>query len=488
MHDPREPHLNAIKCVLRYLRVTTNLELQLFRSTTSQLIAYSDADWAGCPARLRSTSGYCVFLGDNLLTWSSKRQDTLSRSSAKAEYHGVANVVAKTSWIRNLLRDLHTSLFTATLVYCDNSSRLVAGHVRVLHIPSQFQYADIFTKCLPYPLSDWVMIENGLDDGDSIPCSPECKIVGQVLLDHPLSYALTATADVSAVYSQQFWKTVSKVPDTKETIKFKLDSQEITYTTVGYQGVVDKVSAFYTKFHAQPWQTMFKVFNRYLTTRRSGDDQTKINILQLFHVVVNCINVDYVGLLWWDLINCVFQKKDVIQYPHFTKLRIVDLMKKFPSIPRRLDEDYHSIKDDILLVSVYLTGNVLFRGMPILDAFLTDEIRATNDYAEYEMVFVKVAVPMNQPQPVFYTQGTHRTTPRAHRTPTFTAASPQGKKRKQSARETSLLMKSLKVTIKQKQVVQGEKDEESYASKFAASMLDDDIDNFGNRLEPGSHT
>ncbi|GKF67532.1 hypothetical protein Tco_0197211 [Tanacetum coccineum] len=126
--------------------------------------------------------------------------------------------------------------------------------------------------------------------------------------------------------------------------------------------------------------------------------------------------------------------------------------------------------------------------MPILDAFLTDEICATNDYAEYEMVFMKVAVPMNQPQPVFYTQGTHRTTPRAHRTPTFTAASPQGKKRKQSARETSLLMKSLKVTIKQKQAVQGEKDEESYASKFAASMLDDDIDNFGNRLEPGSHT
>nr|GEY60399.1 ribonuclease H-like domain-containing protein [Tanacetum cinerariifolium] len=71
--DPREPHLNAMKRVLRYLRGTTNLELQLFRSTTSHLIACSDADWAGCPATRRSTSGYCVFLGDNLLTWSSKR-------------------------------------------------------------------------------------------------------------------------------------------------------------------------------------------------------------------------------------------------------------------------------------------------------------------------------------------------------------------------------------------------------------------------------
>nr|GEZ75789.1 ribonuclease H-like domain-containing protein [Tanacetum cinerariifolium] len=92
----------------------------LFRSTTSQLIAYSDVNWAGCLATRQSTSGYCVFLGDNLLTWSSKRHDTLSRSSDETEYHGVANAVAETSWIRNLLRELQTLLFTVTLVYCDN--------------------------------------------------------------------------------------------------------------------------------------------------------------------------------------------------------------------------------------------------------------------------------------------------------------------------------------------------------------------------------
>nr|GEX66939.1 ribonuclease H-like domain-containing protein [Tanacetum cinerariifolium] len=71
-----KPHINAMKRVLRYLRGTTDLGLQLFRSTTSQLIAYSDVDSIGYPATRRSTSGYCVFLDDNLLTWSSKRQDT----------------------------------------------------------------------------------------------------------------------------------------------------------------------------------------------------------------------------------------------------------------------------------------------------------------------------------------------------------------------------------------------------------------------------
>ncbi|GKE79806.1 ribonuclease H-like domain-containing protein, partial [Tanacetum coccineum] len=154
--------LNAMKRVIRYLRGTTDLGLQLFWSTTSQLIAYPDADWAGCPTTRRSTFGYCVYLGDNLLTWSSKRQDTLSHSSAEAEYRGVANAVAETSWIRNLLRELHNPLFSTTLVYCDNVSavymsanpvqhqrtkhieiaihfvrdKVAAGHVRVLHIPS----------------------------------------------------------------------------------------------------------------------------------------------------------------------------------------------------------------------------------------------------------------------------------------------------------------------------------------------------------------
>ncbi|GJX13073.1 ribonuclease H-like domain-containing protein [Tanacetum coccineum] len=84
------------------------------------------------------------FLGDNLLSWSAKQQHTLSRSSAEAEYRDVANVVAETTWLRNLLRELHTPLLSDTLVYCDN--------VRVLHVPSRYQYADIFTKGLPSAL------------------------------------------------------------------------------------------------------------------------------------------------------------------------------------------------------------------------------------------------------------------------------------------------------------------------------------------------
>ncbi|GJY96179.1 ribonuclease H-like domain-containing protein [Tanacetum coccineum] len=164
MHDPREPHFAALKRILRYVQGTLELGLQLYASATTSLVGYTDADWAGCPSTRRSTSGYCVFLGDNLLSWSAKRQHTISRSSAEVEYRGVANVVAETAWIRNLLRDLHSPLLTSTLVYCDNVSAVYmsakpvqhqrtkhikidihfvhdmvkAGHVRVLHVPSRF--------------------------------------------------------------------------------------------------------------------------------------------------------------------------------------------------------------------------------------------------------------------------------------------------------------------------------------------------------------
>ena len=88
MQDPKEPHFNAMKCVHRYLQGTLSFGMHLYSTSASCLIAYSDADWGGCPDTRRSTSGYCVFLGDNLISWSSKRQSTLSRSSAEAEYRG----------------------------------------------------------------------------------------------------------------------------------------------------------------------------------------------------------------------------------------------------------------------------------------------------------------------------------------------------------------------------------------------------------------
>ncbi|XP_050897641.1 uncharacterized mitochondrial protein AtMg00810-like [Lathyrus oleraceus] len=88
MHAPRTKHMLALKRILRYVRGTLNFGLHLSPSPIKKLISYTDADWGGRSDTRRSTSGYCVFLGDNLISWSSKRQPTLSRSSAEAEYRG----------------------------------------------------------------------------------------------------------------------------------------------------------------------------------------------------------------------------------------------------------------------------------------------------------------------------------------------------------------------------------------------------------------
>ncbi|XP_026452844.1 uncharacterized protein LOC113353467 [Papaver somniferum] len=110
MHDPREPHMQALKRILRYFQGTLDHGLFLSSTAITGLTAYSDADWAGCTDSRRYTSGYCIFLGDNLVFWSSKRQATVSHSSVEAEYRGVANAVAETTWLQNLLLELHLPL------------------------------------------------------------------------------------------------------------------------------------------------------------------------------------------------------------------------------------------------------------------------------------------------------------------------------------------------------------------------------------------
>ncbi|GJS51321.1 hypothetical protein Tco_0624683 [Tanacetum coccineum] len=132
-------------------------------------------------------------------------------------------------------------------------------------------------------------------------------------------------------------------------------------------------------------------------------------------------------------------------------------MKKFPSIPLRLEEDYHSIKDDILLVSVYTTGNVTVRGMLITNKLFTDDIYATEEYKEYIKMFVGVDVPAIHPQPVGSTQGTNKT-PSAHRTPISTTITGDV------------------ISVKQFQ---------SSITPIPTPTYDDD--DSGNRIEPGSH-
>jgi len=128
-----DDHMYALRRILRYIQGTREYGLQLYSSSISSLISYTNAKWGGCPDTRRSTSGYYEFIGDNLLSWFSKRQPTLSRSSAEVEYRGVANVVSESCWLRNLLLELHFPIHKATLVYCDNVSAIYLSTNPVQH-------------------------------------------------------------------------------------------------------------------------------------------------------------------------------------------------------------------------------------------------------------------------------------------------------------------------------------------------------------------
>jgi hypothetical protein len=167
-----------LKRVLRYLKGTVDHGLHLLAAKTPTFDAYTNAYWAGCPDTRRSMSGFCIYLGDALVSWSSKWQQTVSRSSVEAEYRGIANAVAECTWLQHLLDELHHGVRQATIVYYDNVSsvymaqnpvhhrqtkhieldihlvreKVALGELRVTHVPSDKQFADIFIKGLPSAL------------------------------------------------------------------------------------------------------------------------------------------------------------------------------------------------------------------------------------------------------------------------------------------------------------------------------------------------
>jgi hypothetical protein len=174
MHQPGTSHFQAVKRILRYLQGTLDYGLRLLSRSSLSLYGFSDADWAGCLDTRCSTTGYCIYLGANCISWASKKQATVSRSSAEAEYHSMSTTTAELTWILYLLRDIGINLSTPPVLFCDNTSALhltvnPVFHARTKHIeldvhfvrekvaagalvtrfvPTHLQIADVFTKAL----------------------------------------------------------------------------------------------------------------------------------------------------------------------------------------------------------------------------------------------------------------------------------------------------------------------------------------------------
>ena len=174
MDKPRAPHLEAAHRVLRYIKGTPGQGIMLPASGELQVTAYCDADWARCLDTRRSTTGFCVFLGGAPVSWRTKKQQTVSRSSAEAEYRSMAAACCEVTWITSLLRDLHVHQRSPIKLFCDNKAaihiasnpvfhertkhieidchvvreKVERGLITTHHVRTDEQPADIFTKPL----------------------------------------------------------------------------------------------------------------------------------------------------------------------------------------------------------------------------------------------------------------------------------------------------------------------------------------------------
>ena len=133
MAAPRSTHYAAVLRILRYVKSTMFHGLHFSADSSLELKAYADADWGRDPIDRRSTTGYCIFLGDSLISWRSKKQTLASRSSTESEYRALADTTAEILWLRWLLADMSVPQSSATTLYCDNRSAIQIAHNDVFH-------------------------------------------------------------------------------------------------------------------------------------------------------------------------------------------------------------------------------------------------------------------------------------------------------------------------------------------------------------------
>ncbi|KAJ8756354.1 hypothetical protein K2173_025166 [Erythroxylum novogranatense] len=174
MSTPTDIHWQACKRVLRYVKETLTQGLLLVPSSTTSLQVFTDADWAGDKADRRSTSGFAAYLGKNLISWSSKKQRTVARSSTEAKYRSVANATTEIMWLQSLLSEIAHNVSSPIVVWCDNlgaaflslnpvfkprtkhiecdyhfvREQCSQGKITVQYISTNDQIADVFTKPL----------------------------------------------------------------------------------------------------------------------------------------------------------------------------------------------------------------------------------------------------------------------------------------------------------------------------------------------------
>ncbi|GJX87578.1 retrovirus-related pol polyprotein from transposon TNT 1-94 [Tanacetum coccineum] len=369
--SPTKKHLEALKRVFRYLRGTINWGLWYPKDTAMALTAYADADHAGCQDTRRSTSGSAQFLGDKLVSWSSKKQKSTAISTTEAEYIAMSGCCAQILWMRSQLTD-YGFVFNKIPLYCDNRSAIAlccnnvqhsrSKHIDIRHhfireqvekgvvelyfVTTDYQLADIFTKALPRERFEFLLLRLGMK---------------------------------------------SMSPETLKRL------QE------GEEEVVRTLSDVVTNDMFQPWRALTIVINLCLMGKTSGFERPRALVLQILWGIVNQAHIDYAERMWEEFTQSIHtfiedkknlvhhiqgKKKDtliVIPSVRFTKLIIYYLQSKHkfhprPGSPLHLPNEEPILR--YLKFSAKGTKREVF-GMPIPNDLIAGDIRGEQYYNAY---------------------------------------------------------------------------------------------------------
>ncbi|GJW55534.1 retrovirus-related pol polyprotein from transposon TNT 1-94 [Tanacetum coccineum] len=293
---PTKKHLEAIKRVFRYLKGTINMGLWYPKDNAMSLTAYADADHAGCQDSRRSTSGSAQFLGDRLVSWSSKKQRSTAISTTEAEYIAMSGCCAQILWMRSQLKDYGFE-FNKIPLYCDNKSAIAlccnnvqhsrSKHIDIRHhfireqvenrvvelyfVETNYQLADILTKALPRERFEFLLPCLGMKS--LTPETLKRLQEGEDVKKHNSTCikAFTISADVPEILMQQFWYTITKIKGS-ESYEFLLADKRST----------SQIYKYVCGPHASTWRTLAACINKCLSGKTASNDKlrkSRIDIL-----------------------------------------------------------------------------------------------------------------------------------------------------------------------------------------------------------------
>nr|GEU93690.1 integrase, catalytic region, zinc finger, CCHC-type, peptidase aspartic, catalytic [Tanacetum cinerariifolium] len=362
---PTVKHLKEVKWIFRYIRQCYNKGLWYSKDSGFELIAYSDANHAGCKDDCKSTPGGFQFLGGKLVSWSSKKQDCTAMSTAEAEYVSLYACCAQVIWMQYQLADLFTKALPKEFFeYLVHRIVIIMAHQQLV---AEVHPNELCPTNKRYDLMD----ANKKIDLEHVQSLSKSKILTNIIKSHPLRFNIAASSSVPWIYMVQFWHTL-KEDGSKYKLKFMLDRKELSLTLDEFRTIFHLPQATdnnHDSFVLPPsFSDMIQFYKNHLGFTMELKTPSSFKTTGLLRAAMGKNSLFF------------FHSTSSIPYPRFTKIIIGHYITNFPKISRRAQDKM------------------------------------------YAKVF-GIDVPLIQSQPIESTQGTHRT-PSALRSTRLTPPAP----------------------------------------------------------------